>query len=432
MRALPLLLLVACVEYGVNGKTAPPAGEAEEGAPAIRVEPAALAFGDVPVGGASAPATVTVHNDGDAPLGLEPVVLAEPSAPFTLTSLESTLLPPGGSTTFTVTFLPDVSGAFATDALVRSDDADTPELPVALTGGGVAGDLTVEPALHDFGTLDCQATDAVDVTIRNDGVAAVRVAELTYTTAGTELSLDAREADNGALPWVLAPGEQRVVTVNYAPTDDVADEGYVTVVSDDPDEGTLFANQIGNARAWEGFSTGWYIVDDGTNYETTSNPSYTVEYHGDRDGYWYEPSGARGLIGSADPAGDFAILRDYIIARAGAPTPVTGPLTFRTSSTVPSLTYASYSYVLCDFWIDTGDDPNLYEVSTGAVDDGVLVLLNGEIVGDVILGGTGRWTLSMARPGEVNSLVVILMDNAAVDKYLLDLAFLRDGVIVSG
>jgi hypothetical protein len=174
-------------------------------------------------------------------------------------------------------------------------------------------------------------------------------------------------------------------------------------------------------------------VDDSTNYETTSNASYRVDYHGDSDGYWYEPSGARGLVGSADPVGDFAILRDYVIARAGAPTPVTGPLNFRTSSSVPSLTYASYSYVVCDFWIDPADDPALYEVVTGNVDDGVRVIVNGVVLGDIILGGTGRFSLDgVGVPGEVNTLAVILMDNAQVDKYLYDLGFYRDGVIVGG
>jgi hypothetical protein len=35
-------------------------------------------------------------------------------------------------------------------------------------------------------------------------------------------------------------------------------------------------------------------------------------------------------------------------------------------------------------------------------------------------------------PGAVNSLIVILMDNSATDKYLTDLGFYRDGVFVSG
>jgi hypothetical protein len=231
---------------------------------------------------------------------------------------------------------------------------------------------------------------------------------------------------------VLAPGEVVSTQVSYVPTDDASDSGTLTVHSDDPDQPVATATQVGNARAWEGFSTGWYIVDDSTNYETVSNPSYVVETHGDLDGYWYEPSGAHGMIGSTDLVGDFAVLRDYIVARAGAPTPVTGPMSFYTTSTVPSLTYASYSYVLCDFWLDSGDDPSLYEITTGTVDDGILVIVNGEILGNAILGSGGSWTLDHALPGAVNSLVVILMDNAAVDKYVNDLAFYRDGVMVTG
>ncbi len=434
MRLLPFLLAAGCLDYGVNGGDKP-VGEpepVEETAPDIRVEPLAIDFGPLPIGGTSDAAVVTVFNDGDAPLGLDPLSLVEATAPYTLTSLGSTLLDPGASTTFSVTFQPDLPGGYVADALVGSDDPDTPEVAVSLAGEGITGDLTVEPALHDFGTLEYLATDALTVTLRNDGAADITVSSVTYDTAGTELTFDLRESVNGALPWVLAPGASKEVGVAYAPTDDVADTGTVVVHSDDPDEPRLAADQLGNARVWEGFSTGWYIVDDSTNYETTSNVSHVVETHGDLDGYWYEPSGAHGMVDSADIPADFAILRDYIVARAGAPTPVTGPLNFYTTSIVPSLTYASYSYVLCDFWLDSGDDPALYEITTGAVDDGILVIVNGEILGSATLGSGGSWPLTNAVPGAANSLVVILMDNAQVDKYVQDLAFYRDGVMVTG
>lgn len=427
-----VLLLSACVEYGVNSEKPAPEAPEPEGAPVIRVEPTAIDFGELPLGDTSAPVTVTVTNDGDSPLGLDPLALEAPTAPFSVTNLGSTLLDAGASTTFTVSFLSDVAGEAAAEVLVGSNDPATPVVPVALTAAGVAGDIAVDPVSHDFGTLEFGATDAVDVWITNEGVSALVVSDVRYETTGTELTMDLQESVNGPLPWTLDPGEARIVRVDYAPIDDVPDEGFVVVTSNDPDEPSASGQQLGNARAWEGFSTGWYIVDDGTNYETTSNPSRVVDHHGDIDGYWYEPSGVHAMLDSVDIAGDYAILHDYIVARAGAPTPVTGPLSFRTSSSVPSLTYASYSYVLCDFWIDAGDDPNLYEVSAGVVDDGILLLLNGEQVGNLILSETGRWTLTNAVPGAVNTLVVILMDNAQVDKYLYDLAFYRDGVIVSG
>jgi hypothetical protein len=218
--------------------------------------------------------------------------------------------------------------------------------------------------------------------------------------------------------------------VDYAPVDASADTGTLIASSDDPLKPEASATQTGNGKPFEGFSTGWYIVDDSTSYETTSNPNYVVDYHGDLDGYWYEPSGAHGLMGSADPIGDFAILRNYILARAGNPTPVSGPLQFDTASSVPALTWASYSWILCDFWLDTSDDPSRYSISSGSVDDGLLILMNGQMLGSIKLGESGSWPLSNAIPGQVNSLIFILMDNAEVNKYVHDLAFYKDGVMV--
>lgn len=429
-----LLLVLGCSDYGVTGK---PALEVEA-APRIRVDPPSVDFGALPIGSSSDLSLVGVFNDGDADLELQPLALIEADAPFTLTALGDMVIEPGASTTFAVGFTAEGAGEARAEIIVRSNDLLNPELSVLLRGEGQlgeeepAGKLRIDPAWHDFGTLDHLATDSFSLSLHNDGDGDLSIDALSYGTTGSELSFDADYGLNGALPWVLAPGEMISTRVSYAPTDDASDSGTLTVQSDDPDQPVATATQVGNARAWEGFSTGWYIVDDSTNYETTSNPSYRVVSHGDLAGYWYEPSGAHGMVDSADVAGDFATLRDYIVARAGAPTPVTGPMSFYTSSTVPSLTYASYSYVLCDFWLDTSDDPALYEITTGTVDDGILVIVNGEILGSAVLGSGGRWTLDHAVAGAVNSLVVILMDNAAVDKYVNDLAFYRDGVMVTG
>jgi hypothetical protein len=424
-----MYLLLACVEYGVNNAEKPVAGDSSPTVPEIVVDPLSIDFGALPIGSTSSATVVSISNEGDAALGLESLTLVDPTAPYSFTNFGSVLLGPGDTTTVEVTFLPDVVGRSTADLQITSDDDDEPTVTVALAGLGEGPNLVIAPTFHDFGTLEYAANDSVWVNLLNDGDSALVIADISYVTGGTELSLDAMGYGPGV---TLAPGEFVDVRVDYVPTDDQPDEGYIVVTSNDPDQPEATANQIGNARAWEGFSTGWYIVDDATNYETTSNAAHTVESHGDLDGYWYEPSGAHGLIDSADPTADFATLHDYVIARAGAPTPVTGPLNFRTSSTVPSLTYASYSYVLCDFWLDSTDDPALYAISSGAVDDGILVIVNGEILGNLILGQTGSWPLTNAHAGEVNSLVVILMDNAQVDKYLVDLAFYRDGVMVSG
>ncbi len=427
---MPLLLvLFACSDYALEGEKDADGTSFEEGAkPAILVDPLVIDFGAVdPAAGPTEARLVTVTNEGDAQL-LVTAVETEANAPFSLTALGEALLDPGASSTWSVVYDP---AANAVDAPlhVRSNDPDDPVVDVLLSGTRLEPDLVVDPVFHDFGTLEYATTASVAVTLRNDGAVALDISALSYTTASFgELTLR-----DDPSPLTLPPGASTVVTVDYAPADDQADEGYLTILSNDPAEPEAYANQVGNGRIFEGFSTGWYIVVDDTAYPTTTDPSYVVEDHGDADGYWYEPSGVHAMIASADPATDWAYLHDYVVARAGAPTPVTGPLSFYAPSTVPCQSYASFNYVLADFWIDPSDDPGLYQISSGTVDDGIKVLMNGATVAHLYLGETAVWDVGdYLVPGEVNTLLVILMDDCAVDKYVNDLAFVRDGVIVSG
>ncbi len=422
---------VGCSENNLKSTKDTTGTFVEGAAPQIAVDPPAIDFGDLTVGSSSDPATVTVTNVGTGLLTLGDVHLADATAPYTITTPGSNLLDPGASTSFLVTFTPSAAGTIAGEVDVESNDPAVPVVPVALSGAGDAPDVVIDPASYDFGTLDYAATASLTLTISNDGNADLAVSDITYTSVdGVPQELTMRPS---TAPLTLAPGASTTVTVDYAPTDAVADEGYVTVYSNDPDTPEAVGTQIGNGRVFEGFSTGWYIVDDTTNYETTSNPSYSITYYGDPGGYWYEPSGAHGLIGSTDPTTDFATMHDYVLARAAAPTPVSTPLTFNSTSTVPAFTYASYSYILCDFWIDASDDPSLYEVRAGSVDDGAQVMVNGQIMTNWYLGAAGSVNIGPAiMPGAVNSLIVILMDNSASQKYLTDLGFYRDGVFVSG
>ena len=87
---------------------------------------------------------------------------------------------------------------------------------------------------------------------------------------------------------------------------------------------------------------------------------------------------------------------------------------------------------MCDFWLDSSADPTRYEISSGVVDDGIQVMVNGEILGRIKLGESGSWSLDNANPGEVNTLVIILVDDSEYDKYVHDLAFYLDGKMVTG
>jgi len=111
---------------------------------------------------------------------------------------------------------------------------------------------------------------------------------------------------------------------------------------------------------------------------------------------------------------------------------VTGPITFSSSSHLATFAFATYTYVACDFWIEPGEDPSIYTVNADAVDDGIQVMVNSEIIGRMSLGSAPMsWSLAdVGRPGEVNTLIVILVDDSASQRYLNNLSFYRDGVMV--
>ena len=236
------------------------------------------------------------------------------------------------------------------------------------------------------------------------------------------------EGSNGSLPWILEPNEQRIVDVSFAPSSGGDAQSQLTAYYG---TGIEQAEIFGYGKDFSGFSTGWYVLDDGVAYETTSNGNYVVDHHGDPDLYYYEPSGAHGLIGSSDPNGDFAVMRQYILTRAGAPIAVNGPFSFSESSTISTFDFATFTYFMCDFYIEPNVDVTRYAVSVGQVDDGIQVMLNGAILGYQKLSQNNRsWTLYDAQAGAINTLIVILADDSAVNKSISDLAFTFDGGMV--
>jgi len=174
----------------------------------------------------------------------------------------------------------------------------------------------------------------------------------------------------------------------------------------------------------------WYIYDDAKPYETYSSPEHVVEFHGDPSLYWYEPSGAHGLVASTDPDDDFLTLTRYIRDNAGEPIFIDAPLNFASTSELQTFEYATFTYVLCEFWVNTGDDPSLYMISAASVDDGMLVLLNGEYVGHLTLMDGGSWTLDVI-PGQTNTIALILVDDSAVERSFDEIVLSRAGLIIN-
>lgn len=243
---LPLTLLLACQEYEVNNSKDVLNGDNTNGEPDIDVNPTEIAFGQVMVNDTVAHTeTVTLTNVGDGPLEIYNVSLEDPNKPFTISSLGSVLVPPGQSTTFTVTYEPLTANADEVDVLVQSNDPDEEFSIVHLQGTGLAPVIQLDPETYDFGTkyIGCEAP--MPLKIKNVGNADLVVSSLSYISASTELAVDTLEATNGPLPWTIAPNAEVEVNVVYSPADDYEDEGYLQVESNDPFQSIAQASQLG-------------------------------------------------------------------------------------------------------------------------------------------------------------------------------------------
>ncbi len=237
-----LLVFPACMDYSLEGhEPDPPGGEHEAGSPVVLVSPQTVDFGQIAVG-ESATEVVTVANLGDADLTIQELSLTDSEGPFALSSLEDDRIPPGMEATFVVTWDPMDYGFASGEILVASDDPADPLVAVDLVGDTLMPDLVIEPVSHDFGALDYGVEESVVVTVTNDGLAAAALRDWTYVSSSPE-ELDVVGALPGEL--VLEPGESTSVTVRYAPTDDLADEGTLLVSTSSPDQSQISASQSG-------------------------------------------------------------------------------------------------------------------------------------------------------------------------------------------
>ncbi|MFZ5481626.1 MAG: choice-of-anchor D domain-containing protein [Myxococcota bacterium] len=241
-----MLLLTACSENELVSTKDDPEGTTASLAPDVAVEPAEVDFGEVRVG-EDASAVLTISNVGDADLHVRSLALAGDSYDVDWTALSSPVLAPGDAVETIVTWTPLEAGRLADALEVPSDDPDEPVVSVPLTGLVPAGDLAVEPATYDFGTLEVGSVATTIVTVSNVGDGPIVISDWEYTANDGDLTvLDAGAL--AALPLTLDAGDATDVTIQYAPSGSGQDEGAIAITSDDPDTPVAGADQWGNGE----------------------------------------------------------------------------------------------------------------------------------------------------------------------------------------
>ena len=129
---------------------------------------------------------------------------------------------------------------------VDSDDADEPQVSVAVSGTGQPGvqDVNLPATALNSGDVVVGQTWSSTVAIQNLGTADLTVSALTMGG-----SADFTLNTGLTLPFVVPAGRQATVRVDYAPSAAGAASGTMTVVSDDPVDPSLPITLDGNGVA---------------------------------------------------------------------------------------------------------------------------------------------------------------------------------------
>ena len=171
-------------------------------------------FGDVALGGESAPRDLKVTNTGTLEMRFQGATTAGPFAITEGTCQATTSLPPRSVCTLRVVFRPTAAGPQSGKIQVT---ALAPAGPLTADGGlagaGAVARLVFEPAVLDLGAVPV-GVDVAPKTLflRNSGTTAVTVAKLTPGN-GTDIAFDITQCAGAT----LAPGASCPVNVSSRP-----------------------------------------------------------------------------------------------------------------------------------------------------------------------------------------------------------------------
>ena len=197
--------------------------------------PSDLDFGDICQGG-DATETLNVCNTGTEQLVVESITpsdeqftVATPSGGFPVSISPDFCFP------FQVTFTPVEDGVSNADAVIVSNDPNSPTT-IGLSGNAPPPDINLAIANDgNFGNV-CKGDHAdLDLTLFNQGRCDLTIASIEFVPPGGSFIFPS-DTD---FPLVLSPDADFPYPVRYAPEDcdDVPENAQIKITSDDPDEG---------------------------------------------------------------------------------------------------------------------------------------------------------------------------------------------------
>jgi hypothetical protein len=180
-------------------------------------------FGSVAVGTQNTQ-TVQLKNTGGQSLSISSI--AAKGTGFSVSGFKTPIsLAAGGSTQFTVGFLPTSAASFSGSVGIASSASDS-QLTIVLTGAGTSSSrtLNVNPTSLSFGSVSVNESETQQVTLTNGGNSS-----LTISAAGISgTGLSATGVNNNT---TLAPGQSAVLVAEFSPKTSGTITGTITITS---------------------------------------------------------------------------------------------------------------------------------------------------------------------------------------------------------
>lgn len=241
--------------------------------PDIEVSVSSIDFGKINAISETETRSVTVKNIGDADLDISDINVTG-SPIYTLTPITDSLLVPGQTGEFTVTYDPETYETNSEIVSITSNDPDEPVVYVSITGDGSAPIIHIDPDYFDLGATFIGCDSETSIEISNIGDVDLIIDDINYFVsypADMLLSLD--ETVNGPLPWTIPPLGLKNIIVGHEPLDEIDDFGFLEVQSNDPiepiaradqDASGSFASSITDEFEQEGITTAdiLFVIDN--------------------------------------------------------------------------------------------------------------------------------------------------------------------------
>lgn len=234
--ALPaLLFLAACPDPDLGGGVV-------KLRPEITLSTDAITFGDVGVP-LTVEQTFRISNGGRADLDVSLKLEGEGAEAYTL-PVRQAELGPDDAIDLVVRFAPPTFLPYDATIRITSNDVETPEILLPVTGVGVSAplpDIDLSSGTLEF--VDVTTSAQLMVDLRNAGTAPLDVGAVRLEGSGAFQLL----ADPSNV--TVAPGNAWPMFIVYTPTQPDGDSGRVVIPSNDPDEPEVTLVLLGNGGA---------------------------------------------------------------------------------------------------------------------------------------------------------------------------------------